>query len=580
MEGMFPFRARGYYWLFGAVLFLYLFSTSRERPWGDATPVWEVADSIVHAHNLHAKTRWPPALPNGKDGHLYGIAPLFQTVIHVPGAYLQRKVSQSFPPYWQISWRFTAHLASTLLGTLTCVLFFGICRRMRMRPIPAAVTTLALAFATSVWVYARYPYSEALQLFCFTGFFGKLLDVRERPNWREAALLGVWTGLMVNAKPVFIVTALGGALFLIWELRRNWRALLLVAGVGIASATPLGAVYLYYNYLRWGSVFFTGYGVAIGSSGISLATGAVRPIPLVGLYGMFLSPGKSIFLYSPPLLLSLFAFLRFARRFRYVVVAMVLTILPNLYIHSQTLSWSGDYAWGPRYTVFALAVFMLPAGFLVEDWLGVAQAVRRWLRVGVLATVFLFGAGVTYLGNAIYWDHFIRIDSEAAQAWLGVPNNRGDGMSAGGSVCSTCFEAIYSLHWLPPFNHVLGNYWLLSHVPKEDDWVTAEKDAPWRRYTNLQLNIRDSYARARVDWWFVEYKRTFPTLSWTLVILLPALSTLMLLLFLLEVRRSFRAPALAAPAAGASTVPARLRATALGWLRGVFDLVRRRRRRG
>jgi hypothetical protein len=264
---------------------------------------------------------------------------------------------------------------------------------------------------------------------------------------------------------------------------------------------------------------------------------------------MFLSPGKSIFLYSPPLLVSLFAFLRFAKRFRHVVVAMVLTILPNLYVHSQTLSWSGDYAWGPRYTVFALAILLLPAGFLVEDWLAVAKAIQRWARVAVLAAVFLFGVGVTYLGNAIYWDHFIRIDAEATQSWLGVPNNRGDGVSAGGSLCSTCFEAIYSLHWLPPFNHILGNWWLLRHVPNEHDWVTAEKDAPWRRYTNLQLGIRESYARARVDWWFVDYKRTFPVLSWSLVILLPLLSAVMLFLFLFEIRKATLPPPAQAPSA-------------------------------
>jgi hypothetical protein len=536
MTCSFPFRLRGSFWLFGAVFFMYLFSTSRERPWGDATPIWEVADSIAHNHNFHAKTRWPSTLPNGKDGHLYGIAPLFQSAILVPGAYIQRKITSVYPAYWQITWRLTSHLATTVLGTLTCVLFFGLCRRLKMDPVAAAGTTLALAFATSVWVYSRYPYSESLQLFCFTGFFAQMLIVREQPTARQAIWLGVWTGLLVNAKPVFLVSAIGAGLFLIWELRHNRRALLLVAATTIGGAAPFGLIYLSYNYLRWGSIFFTGYGVTISSTGLTASVGAVRPIPLVGLWGMFLSPGKSVFLYSPPLFVALFAFLRFAKRFRYIVLAMVLTILPNLYIHSQTLSWSGDYAWGPRYTVFALAIFLVPAGFLVEEWLATTSSIRRAIRIAVLAGVFLFGAFVTYVGNAIYWDHFIRIDNEASQAWLGVPNNTGDGVSTVRSPCSTCFETIYSLHWLPPFQHILGNYWLLSHLPNNDDWVTAEKDAPWRRYTNLQLNIKDSYARARVDWWFIDYRRTFPILTWTLAISLPALSALMILLFLLEVR--------------------------------------------
>ena len=536
----FPFRWRGSLLLFGSIFFLYLFSTSRERPWGDATPIWEVADSISRSHNFHAKTRWPPTLPNGKDGHVYGLAPLLQTLIHVPGATLQRKIAAAYPPYWQITWRFTSHLAPTILGTLGCVLFFGLCRRLGMRPMPAAATTLALAFASSVWVYSRYPYSETLQLVCFTGFFSKLLDVRERPTWRQAALLGLWAGLLVNAKPVFLASGLGAGIFLAWELRRNWRALLLVGLVSIASAIPLGSIYLYYNYARWGSIFFSGYGLAFTSSGISTG-GGIRETPLVGLWGMFLSPGKSMFLYSPPLLVALFAFPRFARRFPHIVLARVLTLGPSLNIHEQMISLAGDYSWGPRYALFAIGILLLPAGFLVEEWLAKLHAVRRWLGMAVLAAVFVSGALVTYLGNSIYWDHFIRIEAEAAQAWLGLPNTKGDGVSTATSTCPVCFETIYSLQWLPPFQHIAGNYWLFSHVPNGDPWVVAEKDAPWRRYTTLHLDIQKSYGRARVDWWFVEYRHTFPRLAWTLAILLPTLSATLLLLFLLEIRRAVRA---------------------------------------
>jgi hypothetical protein len=351
----------------------------------------------------------------------------------------------------------------------------------------------------------------------------------------------VWTGLLVNAKPVFLLSGIGAGLYLMWELRRNWRALLLVALVSVAAAFPFGAAYLCYNYLRWGSIYSTGYGLAFAGSGVSSApVGVLHESPLVGLYGMFLSPGKSIFLYCPPLFLALLGFLRFTKRFRTVVLAMVLTIFPGLYLHAQMISWAGDYAWGPRYMTFALAVLLVPAGFLLQDLLDVASSLRRWLGMVLFAAVFVSGVAVTYLGNAIYWDHFIRIENEATQAWLGMPNTKGDGFSTPGSACPVCFETLYSLHWLPAFQHILGNYWLLGHLPKNDSWVVAEKDAPWRRYTNLQLDIRLSYARARVDWWFIEYRHTFPTLAWTLAITLPALSAALLLLFLLEIRRAVR----------------------------------------
>ena len=529
----------GTFALFGAIFFLYLFSTSSARPWGDATPVWEVADSIVHAHNLHATTRWPLTLPNGKDGQLYALAPLLQSLIHVPGAALQRQIASRFPAYWQITWRLTSHLAPTVLGTLACLLFFGLCGRVGVSLLPAALTTLAFAFATSVWVYARYPYSETLQLCCFTGFFTKLLDVRSRPTWRHAVGLGVWAGLLVNAKPVFLVSGLGTGLFLIWELRRSWRALLRVALVSSAAAAPLAAVYLLYNYLRWGSFTFTGYGVALTSSGIETTPG-VHEHPLVGLWGMFLSPGKSIFLYSPPLLVALVGFPRFAKNFSTVVLAMVLTIVPGLYVHAQMISWAGDYAWGPRYMTFALGVLLLPAALVVQACLDQVHRLKRWLGMAALSGVLLGGVFVTYLGNAIYWDHFIRIQSEATRFWLGTPDNKGDGSSTQAAPCPVCFETISQLQWLPPFHHIVGNYWLLTHLPHKHDWVRAEKDAPWRRYTNLQVNIQESYGRARIDWWFVDYRATFPGLCWFLAIFLPSASAAMLVLFLLEVRRASR----------------------------------------
>ena len=415
-------------------------------------------------------------------------------------------------------------------------MLFGLCRQLGMAPIPAAATALAFAWCTSVWVYARYPYSETLQLVCFTGFFAKLLDCRQRPTWRQATLLGLWAGLLVNAKPVFLLSGLGGGLFLAWELRRNRRALALIAAASLATSAPLGAIYLYYNYLRWNGIFATGYGIAFAGTGMSTPVGILHESPLVGLYGMFMSPGKSIFLYSPPLLLTLYALPRFIRRLRHVALAMLLTVLPGLYVHAQMISWAGDFAWGPRYLTFALGVLLLPAGFLLEDWLRIGPRLHRGVALAACTLVCAAGAGVTYLGNAIYWDHYIRIEEEAAQFWLGTPNNRGDGISTPNMPCPVCFETIYSLQWLPPFQHIVGNYWLLPHLTNNDNWMVAERDAPWRRYTNLQIDIHKSYARARVDWWFVEYRHTFPRLAWTLVIGLPTLSLLMLILFLVRSR--------------------------------------------
>ena len=48
---------------------------------------------------------------------------------------------------------------------------------------------------------------------------------------------------------------------------------------------------------------------------------------------------------------------------------------------------------------------------------------------------------------------------------------------------------------------IRGKWWLLTHKLAGDDWRAAEADAPWKSYTSLTLDIRDSYATAALDWW-------------------------------------------------------------------------------
>lgn len=504
-----PYRRRTPWFLFLAVFSLYLFSTSREKPWADAKPLWELGDSLANRKSIAITTRWPKSLQPGKDGRIYAVAPVLQGVMHAPGAYLQHHFNLRFPTYQNLLFRFTCHLAPTVLGTIACVLFFGLCRRLRIRPWPAGIATLGLATATSVWVYARYPYSEALQLCCFTGFFAKVLDVRERPNAVQGALLGLWAGLLLHAKLVYVVCLPGLAVVLLIFLWKKWRVLITVVLSALAIFLPLLGLILFYNHARWGSVFTTGYDLS-NQAGL-------RENPLISLYGLLFSPGKSLFLYSPPLLLTVLAFPRFARRFRYVVWAMLLTIVPPVMVTLRMVSWAGDFAWGPRYLLFAMAVLLLPAALLVEEWLVQLKALRRVMAISVLCTTLLFGAFVTYLGNAIYWDHFIRVQGDISRLWLGTPNTSGDGVSTPRNSCAVCFEQLHSLHWLPPFQHILGNYWLFTHVTVNHPWKKAALDAPWRRYTTADFNATESYNRVRVDWWFVEFRRQFPILSWSLL---------------------------------------------------------------
>jgi hypothetical protein len=83
--------------------------------------------------------------------------------------------------------------------------------------------------------------------------------------------------------------------------------------------------------------------------------------------------------------------------------------------------WSGDWCWGPRYLLFMVPVLLLPAVLALDHLLGA----RRRVAVVAAGSFFAVGLFVQVLGNAFYWDHFIRISQEARSRWLGSPNRAG-----------------------------------------------------------------------------------------------------------------------------------------------------------
>jgi hypothetical protein len=493
--------------IFLTLFFAYLFTTSRERPWADATAIYQVAESLVDHHRVDIPTRWPYTAAPGRDGRFYAANPLLTSLVHLPAAYLHHKIvtiwpSKTHPRLGELSVRFLAHLGPAALGALAGLLFFLLCLEHGIGTRAATLATLGVGFASTAWVYARSPYSEALQMACFTGAFLYLTRIAraESPTRRTAMLLGLWTGLLVDSKTVYLAALPAALLYLVWRFRRDWRALGRVIGWTCVTFLPLFSLYFVYNWWRYGSLTSDGY----TGGGLSMLG---RGEALVGLWGMFLSPGKSVFLYSPIILLGLFGLRALIQRAPRTAVLMAVATLPVVLFTARLPSWHGDYAWGPRYLVFAVPVMCLPAAFAIERALAAGPALRRAAALAGCGAILLAGFVVQVAGNAFYWDHWIRLSGEARAHWLGVPDRGGATVPDAGGICHSCFEDLHQLHWLPQFQPIRGHLWLLRHVPRHDSWRRAEADAPWHPETTLQLDIAASYNRARIDWWLLEYDK-------------------------------------------------------------------------
>jgi len=116
------------------------------------------------------------------------------------------------------------------------------------------------------------------------------------------------------------------------------------------------------------------------------------------LFRTLLSPGKSVFLFSPVLVLG-FAARSFFSRFRAETLFVVSLFVSYLLVLRSETVW----AWGSRYYVALIPFLALPLlGFMAEGF-------QRWLAGGIAAGILLFSVLVQLLAVSINYHNSLTL---------------------------------------------------------------------------------------------------------------------------------------------------------------------------
>lgn len=472
--------------IFVAFFAFYLLTESREALWADSKAAYLVAEHFVAHGKIDISYGWPPGQPPARDGKYYSVYPILPSLVQVPAAWFQWLIKRAWPGAAAFTFPLATHASCAALAALACALFFGLCRKLGVSPLASSLTTLALGAGSLLWPYAHDPFSEALQTVCFTGLFAEIIETEERRH--RGLALGVWAGLLLNAKLIFALALPGAAIYLLARLWGDWRRVRTIALFGLVGLAPFVALSLAYSYARWGSFV----DVSVAANQASFGENA-----LFGLWGFTASLGRSIFRYSPPLVVSLLGLPRLWRTHRRVAVAALLTTGPIVYVYCKYAMWPGDHAWGPRYLLFLHPLALIPAA-LVLDAL-IARGLRP-VHKAALGLVLAAGIAVQILGVVLWRGNWIRISHDVAQSWLGKPRRTIEGG----------IEDFYMRVWMPAFDPMAGHLWLLRHVWSDDPAEIAQRDGPWRRYTALNLPLGNFYRNVRIDWWPFLWTKDFP----------------------------------------------------------------------
>jgi hypothetical protein len=150
--------------------------------------------------------------------------------------------------------------------------------------------------------------------------------------------------------------------------RTEWAVAL---GLFVAPLLASAGLLLWYNEVRFGSPFDTGYHFDSGE-------GFTTPL-WEGLWGLLVSPYRGIFWFTPLFIASVAAWPAFARTHRLEAICSALMSLALLVVYSLWWMWWGGFAWGPR--------FLVPLSPFLVLWL--APWLEQLTRHSGLITQFL-----------------------------------------------------------------------------------------------------------------------------------------------------------------------------------------------
>jgi len=282
-------------------------------------------------------------------------------------------------------------LFNILITALTAAVLYAYGITLGYRRETALIVALVFGLGTMAWPYSRTFFREPLftllalsSTYLIMGVRRKL-EVGQKPLIESAACGLVFVGALFSKEaalmilPVLLVEALPSRLSRV-RLTRTWVVVLLITGSLVVGA---GVVALNADTLL---------GLDPGRYQFSTRLQEARRNLSgiwIGIRGYLFSPARSVWLFSPVLLLGFLGWPRLIREKHWRQIAGPLVMLGMFVVGYAAVrgpdSWYGGLGWGPRYLVPVIPFLAL---WLLPVFEGLWQA-AWWKRAAVLGVVVI-----------------------------------------------------------------------------------------------------------------------------------------------------------------------------------------------
>jgi hypothetical protein len=280
-------------------------------------------------------------------------------------------------------------------SALSVGFFFLICRTYNFKQNNSILLAFLYAFTTGVWAYSQTSLNAVpMTAFVLLGFLF-LRKFQNSPSPTFLLFCGASFGFAFLIRPDTALFIIPITIFLILHfLKQNNK----IKNV-ISFFTPLISCYAIYSYVQ--NIRFT-----TPSDNLIQATTAFvgeraqnYDYFLENLFGLFLSPGVGLLVFSPILLSIFFSFPDFFSKHKKDCLLFLSIIFYFIYTYSNSGdAWHGLGAWSTRYFIPIIPFLLLPLAASFE------QRKNKYLKISLLsAGVLGVFTNIIYLIQDVSW---------------------------------------------------------------------------------------------------------------------------------------------------------------------------------
>lgn len=320
-------------------------------------------------------------MKEGKDGRIYLIIPDGLSLTSIPFTFIGNLIekSEKFAIYedekneaWDngnstkmieylniLPSAFFSVVLNPFLLALTVLIFFNFCYLLTDSLKKAFVSSILLGNATILWVYSSNFWTQPIVTFGIFVAFYFLFRFSREDNIKYLFLAGLCAGYAYISRyasllslPFFILYLVGSR----WEER---KAIIKALAIFSIPLFVILFIQIYWNFYRFGSPFDLGV--------YTLPFSCKWFIP--HFTGMLFSLNRSIFVFSPPLILGVLGLNKFFKEHKIECISITGISLVFLIFYSFFgfgISFIGS-AWGPRYLVPTTPFLLLPVCLFIEE---------------------------------------------------------------------------------------------------------------------------------------------------------------------------------------------------------------------